>query len=242
MSDKPRSANAADPKHHRPIRSFVRREGRLTSAQERALDELWPRFGIDNDTSLLDFDALFGRSAPRVLEIGFGNGELLAELAATHPDHDYLGLEVHRPGVGHLLIAAGRAGLTNVRVICDDAMEVLRHRLPAGSLDAVLLLFPDPWPKKRHHKRRIVGPEFLSLVAAALRPGGRLHLATDWQNYAEHMFEALSRCPDFRNSVAGDDYTTGAVERPDSRPVTKYENRGQRLGHEVWDYVFVRQP
>ncbi len=241
MSDKPRPTRPVDEKHHRPIRSFVRREGRLTPAQQRALDELWPRFGIDNDGTPLDFNALFGRSAPRVLEIGFGNGASLAQLAESHPDRDYLGLEVHRPGVGHLLMAVDKGALTNVRVICDDAMEVLRHRLPAGCLDAVLLFFPDPWPKKRHHKRRIVNPEFLSLVAAALKPGGRLHMATDWEPYAEHMFEALSACRQFRNSVAGGDYATGAVDRPDSRPVTKYENRGRRLGHGVWDYVFVRE-
>jgi tRNA (guanine-N7-)-methyltransferase len=238
----------------RPIRSFVRREGRLTKGQQRALDDLWGRFGIDSagpDTleperialgePALDLDAIFARAADAgrttVLEIGFGNGASLAEMAAAQPDVDYLGIEVHRPGVGNLLRLLGAAGLTNVRVMCDDAVQILKHRLADASLDRVQLFFPDPWHKKRHHKRRIVSPEFAELIAQKLKPGGLFHLATDWEDYAEQMMDVLSDAPGFENLAGQGNYSP----RPDWRPLTKFEQRGQRLGHGVWDLLFVRR-
>ena len=229
-------AAAAAPHPHRAIRSFVVRAGRMTTAQERAWRELWPRFGIETGGEPLDLAALFGREAPRTLEIGFGNGESLVTLAQAHPDRDYLGVEVHRPGVGHLMLRAEELGLCNVRAICRDAVEVLQQCIVPGALDEVLLYFPDPWPKKRHHKRRIVQPAFVALVASRLRPGGVLRMATDWQPYAEHMLEVATGCDALRNVAATGDY----VPRPDSRPVTRFERRGQRLGHGVWDLAFSR--
>jgi tRNA (guanine-N7-)-methyltransferase len=226
----------ADASHHRAIRSFVVRAGRMTVAQERAWRELWPTHGIENGDSPLDFDGLFGRHAPVTLEIGFGNGESLVALACAHRDRNYLGLEVHPPGVGHLLLRCESEHIQNVRVICDDAVQVLQRRVPDASLDEVLLYFPDPWPKKRHQKRRIVQPAWVELVARKLRPGGVLRMATDWQPYAEHMLATASACTTLRNISA-----TGAfVDRPDSRPVTRFEKRGQRLGHGVWDLAFAR--
>jgi len=219
----------------RPIRSFVRREGRLTPGQQRALDELYPRFGLEPD-DLEDLDAAFGRQAPRVLEIGFGNGESLAAMANAHPERDYLGIEVHRPGVGHLLMRIEREGIENLRILCGDA-QVLLDRLPPGSLDGLQLYFPDPWPKKRHHKRRIVQPEWVAQVAEKLRPGGFLHLATDWEDYAHHMMEVLSDAPDYHNPAGAGCF---APSRHD-RPVTKFETRGRRKGHGVWDLFFVRR-
>lgn len=221
---------------HRTIRSFIRRQGRLTVAQQRALDELFPRFGIPSGDSPFNFDALFGRCAPRILEIGFGNGDSLAAIAHAHPQNDYLGIEVHTPGVGHLLLRIEEFGLTNVRVMCDDAVEVLTHRIPAESLDAVYLFFADPWPKKRHHKRRIVQEEFVQLLRSRLKIGGIFHMATDWQNYAEHMLEVMRATEGFHNTAEDGDY----VPRPDYRPLTKFEQRGQRLGHGVWDLIFER--
>ena len=222
----------------RQIRSFVRREGRLTEGQQRALDELYPRFGIEPGAQPLDFDAIFGRRAPRVLEIGFGNGESLAAMAKARPDWDYLGIEVHRPGVGHLLLQIEAEGLENLRVICGDAQQIVRHNIPDGSLHGLQLFFPDPWPKKRHHKRRIVQPEWVELIARKLGPGGFLHLATDWENYAEHMLAVLSASESLRNSAAPGQYAPG----PAQRPVTKFETRGRRLGHGVWDLIFIRNP
>jgi len=221
---------------HRTIRSFIRRLGRLTPSQQRALDELFPRFGIDSGTGQIDFDALFGRNAPRILEIGFGNGDSLAAIAQAQPENDYLGIEVHTPGVGHLLLKIEELGLSNVRVMCDDAVEVLTRRIAPESLDAVYLFFADPWPKKRHHKRRIVQAEFVQLLRSRLKPGGCFHMATDWQNYAEHMLEVMRAAEGFRNTSASGDY----VPRPDYRPLTKFEQRGQRLGHGVWDLIFER--
>ena len=222
--------------HRRGIRSFVVRAGRMTAAQERAWTELWPRYGVETGDGLLDLPALFGREAPRTLEIGFGNGESLVTLAAAHPERDFLGIEVHRPGVGHLMLRAEELGLANLRVICRDAVEVLGQCLAPGSLDEVLLYFPDPWPKKRHHKRRIVQPPFVGLVASRLRPGGVLRMATDWQPYAEHMLEVVSGCVALHNESADGTY----VARPESRPVTRFERRGHRLGHGVWDLAFSR--
>lgn len=238
----------------RPIRSFVRREGRLTKGQQRALDDLWGQFGIDSagpDTleperialnePLLDLDRLFAREphSPRqmVLEIGFGNGASLAEMAAAQADVDYLGIEVHRPGVGNLLRLLGENDLHNVRVICDDAVQVLKHRIADACLDRVQLFFPDPWHKKRHHKRRIVSPEFAALIAQKLKPGGVFHLATDWEDYAEQMMEVLSATPGYQNLAGAGQYSP----RPDWRPLTKFEQRGQRLGHGVWDLLFERR-
>ena len=239
---------------HRPIRSFVRREGRLTRGQQRAIDDLWAQFGVDSagpDTleadriahaePILELDSLFGRAPASgrqtVLEIGFGNGASLAEMAAAHPENDYLGIEVHRPGVGNLIRLLAERDLHNVRVVCDDAVQILKHRLPDACLDRVQLFFPDPWHKKRHHKRRIVSPEFAALIARKLKPGGIFHLATDWQDYAEQMMEVLSAAPDYQN-LAG---TNAYSPRPDWRPLTKFEQRGQRLGHGVWDLLFTRR-
>jgi tRNA (guanine-N7-)-methyltransferase len=222
----------------RGIRSFVVRAGRMTAAQQRAWTELWPRYGVETGDAPLDLPRMFGRPAPLTLEIGFGNGESLVALAAAHPERDFLGIEVHRPGVGHLMLRAEELGLGNVRAVCRDAVEVLQRCIPPGSLDEVLLYFPDPWPKKRHHKRRIVQPEFVALVAGRLCAGGVFRMATDWQPYAEHMLEVASGCAQLRNASPGGDY----VPRPGSRPVTRFERRGQRLGHGVWDLAFTRPP
>jgi tRNA (guanine-N7-)-methyltransferase len=227
---------APDGRPRRAVRSFVVRAGRMTTAQERAWRELWPRYGLDTGGAPLDFAATFGREAPRTLEVGFGNGETLVALAAAHPDRDHLGIEVHRPGVGHLLLRMREFGLGNLRVICRDALEVLRECIPEASLDEVLVYFPDPWPKKRHHKRRIVQPQFVALVASRLRPGGVLRMATDWEPYAARMLVVAGACPLLVNESADGGY----VERPQSRPVTRFERRGQRLGHGVWDLAFRR--
>jgi tRNA (guanine-N7-)-methyltransferase len=220
----------------RRIRSFVRREGRLTPGQQRAMDELFPRFGIAAGEGLLDLDAIFGRRAPRILEIGFGNGESLAEIAHNHPENDYLGIEVHRPGVGHLLMKIEELGLTNLRVMSDDAVEILEQQIPDIALDALYLFFPDPWHKKKHHKRRQVQPAWAELVRRKLKVGGRLHMATDWENYAEQMRDVLNAAAGFRNTSPGNDYVT----KPDYRPETKFERRGLRLGHGVWDLLFEK--
>jgi len=221
--------------HTRTIRSFVKREGRMTRSQQRALDGLLPRYGLATDT-MIDPGAVFGRSAPLTLEIGFGNGESLATMAAQEPAADFIGIEVHRPGVGHLLLELERREITNVRVFTDDAIEVLKSCIPDHSLNRVLLFFPDPWPKKRHHKRRIVQPGFIRQLARTLVPGGILHMATDWENYAEHMLETMNTAPEFHNCAGKGNYSP----RPDYRPVTKFERRGQRLGHGVWDLLFER--
>jgi tRNA (guanine-N7-)-methyltransferase len=219
----------------RKIRSFVRREGRMTTAQQRALQELWPRFGIDSHT-MIDLPALFGRTAPVTLEIGFGNGDSLLAMAQASPEVDFIGIEVHRPGVGRLLQALEDRQISNVRVMCDDAVEILQRCLPDHSLQRVLLFFPDPWHKKRHHKRRIVQPEFVELLASKLQRGGILHMATDWENYAEHMLEVVGASGKFRNCSGPGQYS----EKPAYRPSTKFERRGQRLGHGVWDLLFER--
>ncbi len=217
------------------VRSYVLRAGRITRAQRRALDELLPRWGIPYSPVHLDLDAVFGRKAPRVLEIGFGDGDTLVDLAVATPQSDFLGVEVHPPGVGHCLLAIETRGLTNLRLIAHDAVEVLANQLPPASFDEVLLYFPDPWPKKRHHKRRIVQPAFAALVASRLKPGGRFRLATDWEPYAQWMFEVLNAAPGFANAAPGD----GFIERPD-RGATRFENRGRRLGHRVFDLEYLR--
>jgi tRNA (guanine-N7-)-methyltransferase len=223
-------------KHHRTIRSFVRREGRITDAQRRALAELLPRYGVEPGEAPLDFVALFGRAAPVHLEIGFGNGEALAAMALARPQNNYLGIEVHRPGVGVLLRRLDTECIANVRVVCSDAKEVLEQRIPDASLDAVYVFFPDPWHKQRHHKRRLVQPEFIALLRRKLKPGGTLHLATDWEDYAQQMLALLSVAEGFENAAGPGQY----VSRPETRPLTRFERRGQRLGHGVRDLVFRR--
>jgi tRNA (guanine-N7-)-methyltransferase len=268
-----------DTEHRRAIRSFVTRAGRITEAQERALELLWPKYGVEFDmpqaaagvgsstaapadtpsgatsnvtsgmtagaapgaatgpsTRTLDLDSLFGRRAPRTVEIGFGNGENLAKIAAAHPERDYLGIEVHRPGIGRLLLALEALHLTNVRVICHDAVEVLARGIPQHGLDEVVILFPDPWPKKRHHKRRLVQGAFVELVAQRLCPGGVLRLATDWQPYAEEMLVTLTANRRLQNLAPGGGY----IPRPAERVATRFEKRGARLGHDVWDLAFRR--
>ena len=223
------------PKPAREIRSFVRREGRITRGQRRALDELWPRYGLDT-VGRVDPAGIFERVAPLTLEIGFGNGESLATMAAQAPDTNFIGIEVHRPGVGHLLQELDRQSLDNVRVFNEDAVKVLEDCLPDGCLDRLLLFFPDPWHKKRHHKRRIVQPGFIEMIAAKLKPGGILHMATDWENYAGHMLEVMGQSDKFRNCAGTGLYSV----KPGYRPVTKFERRGRRLGHGVWDLLFER--
>jgi len=222
---------------NRPIRSFVMRTGRMTAGQTRALEELWPRYGVEFSPQPLPLDALFGRVAPRTLEIGFGNGEHLAALATLHPERDYLGIEVHRPGVGHLLLLAATNNLTNVRASSHDAVEVLREQIAESSLDEVLVLFPDPWHKKRHHKRRLIQPPFVELIASRLRQGGVLRLATDWEEYALQMLEVLNAASAlFANLSPARDW----MPRPEERAPTRFEKRGARLGHGVWDLAFKR--
>jgi tRNA (guanine-N7-)-methyltransferase len=223
--------------HPRPIRSCVTRAGRSTEAQQRALEESWPNYGIEFDgTQVLDLDALYRRRAPRVVEIGFGNGENLAALAAAHPERDYLGIEVHRAGVGRLLLAVETAPLTNVRIACHDAVEVLQHQLAPESIDEMLILFPDPWHKKRHHKRRLIQPPFVELAASRLKNGGVLRLATDWEPYAAQMLEVLGASPSLENLAPN-----GYIEKTSERITTRFEKRGQRLGHGVWDLAFRRR-
>ncbi len=206
----------------------------MTAAQSRALEDNWPRWGLSHAAGPLDIDRAFGRSAPRVLEIGFGMGDSLLEMAAAAPASNFIGIEVHRPGVGRLLAGMAARGVDNIRVYCHDAVEVLRDCIPEASLDTVQIFFPDPWHKKRHHKRRLIQAPFVELVSRRLRPGGVLHLATDWENYAEQMLEVLEACPGLQNaSPAG-----GFAPRPESRPLTKFERRGERLGHGVRDLLF----
>jgi tRNA (guanine-N7-)-methyltransferase len=228
------------PQHpHRPIRSFVRREGRLTPGQQRAFETFWPRWGIDFRPGPLDLPAVFGNKGPVYLEIGFGNGESLAEMARRHPERNYIGVEVHGPGVGHLLLKLDEFGCDNVRVMKHDAIEVMDQMLPDACLQGVYLFFPDPWHKKRHHKRRILQQPFLDRLARVIRPGGLFHAATDWEHYAEQMLEILDADRGRFENLAG---PGNYLPRPAERPLTKFERRGQRLGHGVWDLVFERRP
>jgi tRNA (guanine-N7-)-methyltransferase len=215
------------------IKSYVLRQGRLTRGQQQALDQLWPVYGIDFKPERLDLAALFHRTAAITLEVGFGNGDSLIQQAASNPQNNYLGIEVHRPGVGRLLHLAGNAGITNVRVINHDAVEVLQLQIPDQSLDCVQLFFPDPWHKKRHHKRRIVKAEFIQLIHQKLKPGGLFHLATDWQDYAEHMLAEMEQAKGFSNTAGKGNYAKNT-----DRPLTKFEQRGQRLGHGIWDLIY----
>ncbi len=222
---------------HRPIRSYVRREGRMTEAQRRAIEDFGPRYLLDFQEAPCDIDAVFGRTAPRTLEIGFGMGDSVLDMARRHPDRDHLGVEVHRPGVGRLLRALADEDIRNVRILCADAVQVLTHMIGDATLDAVFLFFPDPWHKTRHHKRRIVQPAFVELVARRLKPGGIFHLATDWEDYARHMLVVLEQSPSFTNGADAGNF----APRPDERVLTKFERRGERLGHGVWDLLFVRR-
>ena len=230
-----RSGKHSTDTQRKRIRSFVRREGRLTPGQQNALDALWPRFGLCAENKLDPLQA-FGHNAALTLEIGFGNGDSLASMAANDPQSDFIGIEVHRPGVGHLLIELDERELGNVRIYCHDAVEVLDHCIPDACLDRVLLFFPDPWPKRKHHKRRIVQPEFAGRIARTLKTGGLFHMATDWEHYARHMLGVMQSVPGFSNC----DPAGGFSERPAYRPVTRFERRGKRLGHGVWDIIFQR--
>ncbi|MGA2778085.1 MAG: tRNA (guanosine(46)-N7)-methyltransferase TrmB [Steroidobacteraceae bacterium] len=222
---------------HRPIRSFVLRAGRITAAQDRALRDLWPRYGLEFQGEPLDLDAIFGRAAPRCMEIGFGTGEVLGSLALANPGVDYLGVEVHRSGVGRLLLQAEHAELRNLRVICHDAVEVLTAGIGDAALAEVLVFFPDPWHKKRHHKRRLIEPGFVATLAEKLQSGGVLRLATDWQPYAEQMREVCNANAALASLSADRTY----VARPEFRLPTRFERRGERLGHGVWDLAYERR-
>ena len=224
------------PIFRRTVRSFVRRTGRMTVSQERALEELWPRYGIDYENSPLDLQEIFGRDADRTLEIGFGNGDTLVLAAIDNPDQDFIGVEVHEPGVGHCLIQANRADIDNLRVISHDAIEVLQNQVPDAALARINLLFPDPWPKKRHHKRRIIQPSFLTLAADKLQAGGALYIATDWEGYAEHIDEVLELSKDFKL----DERREHRGDSPLDRHTTKFETRGLRKGHRIWDWRFQK--
>lgn len=220
----------------RRIRSFVRRAGRMTPAQARAIETLAPRFVLDYTPDECELGEAFGRDAPRVLEIGYGNGDALIAQAGRLPDADFLGIEVHEPGVGHLLLGVEALGLTNIRVICHDAAEVIRDMLPAASFAAINIFFPDPWPKKRHHKRRLVQPALIERLARLQAPGGLLHLATDWMPYAEHMDEVMAASPGYQSLTDAD-----VADEPLAwRPETRFERRGLRLGHAVRDLYFRR--
>ena len=223
--------------HMRKVRSFVRRPGRATAAQRRALAELLPRYGIGAARGPLDLRAIFGRDARRVLDIGFGDGEALVTNALNNPGVDYLGVEVHEPGIGHLLLLLEHAGAGNVRVVARDAAEVVPQLLADASFDAVDLLFPDPWPKKRHHKRRLVQPPFVAELARVLKPGGFLHVATDWADYARHTREVLAQSP----TLVSVEPASLQDDPLALRPPTKFERRGQRLGHDVVDLYFARE-
>lgn len=231
--NEPQSTKA---QQRREIKSFVMRAGRMTPGQQRGLDEGWPRYGLELENGPLNIGELFGREAPVTFEIGFGMGQSLLEMAQAAPEQDFIGVEVHRPGVGALLNGMLKQDMNNVRVYSCDALDVLRECVADNSLDRVLLYFPDPWHKSRHHKRRIVNENFAALVRQKLKPGGILHMATDWEPYAEHMLEVMQVAPGYQNlSPAGN-----WVERPAERPVTKFERRGERLGHGVWDLKFSK--
>ena len=236
MTDTQQPELTEDGRQRRTIKSFVMRAGRMTEGQQRGLDKGWPLFGLELEDGLRDFDQVFGRSAPRTFEIGFGMGHSTLEMAAAAPEHDFIGVEVHKPGVGALLNGLLTEGLSNVRVFDCDAIEVLNRCIPDGSLDRLLLFFPDPWPKKKHHKRRLIQPGFVQRLRHKLRVGGLLHLATDWENYAEHMMEVMSEAEGFANTQGPGQFSP----RPEDRPVTKFEQRGERLGHGVWDLLFRR--
>lgn len=223
-------------KYIRKVRSFVKREGRLTNGQAKALEQFWEVMGLNHSAGLINAEALFGNANPVVLEIGFGMGKSLVEMAKNAPELNFIGVEVHKPGVGACIGLAQEEGINNLKVYEHDAIEVLADCIPDGSLSTVQLFFPDPWHKKKHHKRRIVQPEFVETIRKKLKADGVFHMATDWENYAECMLEDMKSAPGYNNLSETNDY----VPRPDSRPLTKFENRGQRLGHGVWDIQFQR--
>ena len=228
-------AMPAHPNFNRPVRSFVLRAGRLGSGQARALADLGPRFVLPFQSTAPDWDTVFGRSAPRVLEIGFGMGQATAAIAAARPDLDFIGVEVHQPGVGALLREIGTLGLSNLRLVQHDAVQVLLQMLAPAALAGVHVYFPDPWHKKRHHKRRLIQPALVALLASRLQAGGWLHCATDWEDYAQQMLQVLGDCPDLANTA------DGYAPRPALRPLTKFEARGLKLGHGVWDLLFTKR-
>lgn len=223
--------------HSHRIKSFVLRQGRMSKAQQAALDKLWPAFGLEPQGEALDLTQLFGRIAPTYLEIGFGMGTSLAAMAQANPECNYIGIEVHRPGVGALCKLIEEQGLTNIRLFNHDAIEVLAQRIPQNSLAGVYLFFPDPWHKARHKKRRILNAEFADKIAQYLTTGGEFHMATDWQDYAEQMMDVMSNAKAYENKAGKSQY----MPRPDYRPLTKFEQRGQRLGHGVWDLMFIKR-
>lgn len=226
----------ADGKYIRKIRSFVKREGRLTKGQASAIERNWATMGLDYSGDVFDFATIFGREAPTVFEIGFGMGHSLVQMAAAAPELNFIGVEVHRPGIGACLHEAEAAGVTNLRVMEHDAVEVIENCIGPSQLATVQIFFPDPWHKKRHHKRRLIQPEFIEMLRPKLELGGIVHLATDWENYAEHMLDVMRHAHQFRNRAASGDY----IPRPAERPLTKFENRGEKLGHGVWDLKFER--
>jgi tRNA (guanine-N7-)-methyltransferase len=232
------AAAPGDVSFHRNIRSFVRRTGRTTLGQAKAFEDVGPLFLLPYNAAPVDFAAVFGRSAPTVLEIGFGMGEATAHIAAHRPETNFLCCEVHTPGVGALLKRIAEQNLKNIRILQHDAVEVIDHMLPPGSLDGVHIFFPDPWHKKKHNKRRLIQTPLVSKLAARLKPGGYLHCATDWQPYAQQILEVLAAEPSLKNTAP--DAADGYAPKPDYRPLTKFENRGIKLGHGVWDVVFTR--
>ncbi len=232
------SINPPVPIEKHRIKSFVLRQGRLSQAQQTAIDNLWSIYGLEPADSLLDLNTVFKRdNAPTIIEIGFGMGNSLAIMAENHPENNYIGIEVHRPGVGALLKLVAEKGLTNVRIFNHDAIEILAKQITLNSLDSVYLFFPDPWHKTKHKKRRILQPEFASTIAKHLKTGGHFHMATDWQDYAKHMIKTMSQATEYTNLSGENKYTL----RPNYRPLTKFEQRGQRLGHGVWDLIFVKK-
>lgn len=234
----------AEGKYIRTVKSFVKREGRLTKGQQAALDQFWPTMGLEHQNGKIDFQQVFGNDNPVVLEIGFGMGASLVEMAKNAPDKNFIGIEVHLPGVGACLSTANEAGVNNLRVYEHDAVEVLRDCIDDTSVSTIQLFFPDPWHKKRHHKRRIVQPDFVQSLRRKLTIGGVFHMATDWENYAEHMIEVMEQAPGFANIAAevnsSENQDSVYIERPDHRPLTKFEQRGHRLGHGVWDIMYKR--
>jgi tRNA (guanine-N7-)-methyltransferase len=225
-----------EPDKRRTVRSYVLRGGRMTTGQERAYAENWERWGLEHEAGVFDAAAVFGNSAPLTLEIGFGMGQSLVEMARAEPGRNFVGIEVHKPGVGRLLHSMAEEEIENIRVYRHDAVEVLRDCIPDQSVDTLQIFFPDPWHKKKHHKRRLIQADFVEKLAACLKPAGVIHLATDWENYAEQMMEVLSASDSFANTCGVGDY----APRPDSRPLTKFEKRGERLGHGVWDLIFEK--
>ena len=239
MSDQndPKETSGENPiTTRRGVRSFVLRQGRMTEGQKKAFDRSWPKYGLSRDNGMIDPREVFGRDNMLNLEIGFGMGKSLADMAEAAPEQDFIGVEVHLPGVGALLKDVEDRGLENVRVYNIDANDVIDLCLPDASLDRVMIFFPDPWHKKRHHKRRLIQPEFIQRIRHKLRVGGVLHLATDWENYAEHMLEVMNDSEGFANTQEQGGYSP----RPDDRPITKFEKRGEKLGHGVWDLLFYR--